>query len=154
MPVTGLDHVSVSCADLSRSLAFYHGLLGIPVRDRGRIGGESLDAVLGVDGAAASYADLELGEGRTLELLAFEHPADEPLAPAVHRAGAGHLSLRVEGLDDLVAVLRAAGAELQSAAPVALEEPGFWHGARVVYVRDPDGATVELIERAGGEATG
>jgi catechol 2,3-dioxygenase-like lactoylglutathione lyase family enzyme len=144
--VLGLDHVSVSCADLERSLAFYHGVLGIPVRDRGRIVGGALDEVLGTVRAAAEYADLELGEGRTLELLAYAEPAGAPLAPAVRRPGAGHLSLRVDDVDALCAAIQAAGFRTMSPGPVTLGDPGFWQGARLVYAIDPDGVAVELIQ--------
>jgi hypothetical protein len=30
---------------------------------------------------------------------------------------------------------------------VTLTEPGFWHGARILYLDGPGGITVELIER-------
>jgi len=145
--IIGLDHVSVSCADLDRSLAFYHHLLGIPIRDRGRIQDGSTAEILGVDHVTAGYADLDLGDGRTLELLAYEEPAGTPLAVEVHRPGAGHLSLRVEGIDALCDRLQAAGHPTASRAPVTITEPGFWDGARVLYVSDPDGAVVELIQR-------
>jgi catechol 2,3-dioxygenase-like lactoylglutathione lyase family enzyme len=145
--VQGLDHVSVTCADLDRSLAFYHGLLGIPIRDRGRIEGGSAAAILGVDAVSAAYADMDLGDGRTLELLAYTQPAGEPLDVAVHRPGAGHVALRVAGIDAICARLRAGGHPTASPAPVTVTEPGFWEGARVAYASDPDGAVVELIER-------
>ena len=35
MKVRGLDHVSVTVADLGRSLAFYRDLLGLRVRETG-----------------------------------------------------------------------------------------------------------------------
>ena len=146
MSVRGLDHVSVTCADLDRSLAFYHGVLGIPVRDRGELAGPEIDAVLGVQGVDGAFADLELGEGRTLELLEYRHPSGAPADSAVHRPGGGHLALRVDDVDALAARLRHAGFAPGSAA--TLDEPGsFWHGARLLYVQDPDGAVVELIQR-------
>lgn len=146
MTVRGLDHVSVSCGDLERSLAFYHGVLGIPIRDRGRIQDGVLAAVLGEPHAVADYADLELGDGRTLELLAYAAPAGAPLHPRVHRPGAGHLALRVEDLDALCTAVRAAGFRVDPAAPATIAEPGFWQHARIVYATDPDGVSVELIE--------
>jgi glyoxylase I family protein len=146
MTVRGLDHVSVSCADLERSLAFFHGALGIPIRDRGRIQDGSLADILGAPHAVADYADLDLGDGRTLELLAFLEPAGEPLDPCVHRPGAGHLSLRVDDIDTLHAAIQRAGFTVHPAAPATITEPGFWQHARVVYVTAPDGVTVELIQ--------
>ncbi len=146
MTVRGLDHVSVTCADLERSLAFYHDVLGIPVRDRGELAGPGVDAVLGVEGVDGAFADLELGEGRTLELLQFRRPHGAPLDIAVHRPGAGHLALRVDDVDALARRLEHAG--FAPGAAVTLDAPGsFWHGARILYVQDPDGAVVELIQR-------
>ena len=44
--------------------------------------------------------------------------------------------------------LTAAGARPLS-EPVALPDDGSgWAGARVFYVRDPDGVTVEIVQRA------
>jgi len=144
--VGGLDHVSVTCADLERSLAFYHGMLGIPVRSRGQLAGPAIDAVLGHDGVDGAFADLELGEGRTLELLQYRRPHGAPLDVAVHRPGAGHLALRVDDVDALARRLEQAGCA--PGAAVTLDKPGsFWHGARILYVQDPDGAVVELIQR-------
>ena len=31
--------------------------------------------------------------------------------------------------------------------PVTISEPGAWEGVRCFYASDPDGVTVELIER-------
>jgi catechol 2,3-dioxygenase-like lactoylglutathione lyase family enzyme len=143
--VRGLDHVSVTCADLERSLAFYHEVLGIPVRDRGSLVGPEIDTVLGVPGVAGRFADLELGEGRTLELLEYRRPAAPPLEVAAHLPGAGHLALRVDDVDALAQRLRGAG--FAPGTAVTLAQPGFWHGARILYVQDPDGAVVELIQR-------
>ena len=146
MSVRGLDHVSVTCADLDRSLAFYHGMLGIPVRSRGQLAGPAIDAVLGHYGVDGAFADLELGEGRTLELVQYRTPHGAPLAIEVHRPGAGHLALRVDDVDWLADRLRENG--YGPGAAVTLDEPGsFWHGARILYVQDPDGAVVELIQR-------
>jgi catechol 2,3-dioxygenase-like lactoylglutathione lyase family enzyme len=144
--VRGLDHVSVTCADLDRSLAFYNGVLGIPVRDRGELAGPEIDAALGHDGVDAAFADLELGEGRTLELLQYRTPHGAPLHVEVHRPGAGHLALRVDDLDAFADRLTEAG--FAPGTAVTLDEPrSFWHGARILYVQDPDGAVVELIQR-------
>ena len=144
--IVGLDHVSVSCADLDRSLAFYHGLLGIPVRERGVLEGGSAGAILGRPDLSARFADLELGEGRTLELIEDSAPVAAVVEP---RTGAGttHLSLRVTDADAAFDHLREAGARLVSDGPVKIDEPGHWHGAKAFYACDPDGVIVELIQR-------
>ena len=46
--------------------------------------------------------------------------------------------------------LRAAGVTIRSRGPVAIEDDGDWAGVTCLYATDPDGFTVELIERVGG----
>ncbi len=148
MTVLGLDHVSVTCADLDRSLAFYAQVLGLEVRERGELAGGSSESITGLAGLRARFADLELGNGRTLELLEFLVPNGPPLAPELPRPGATHLALRVDDADAAFRAIGKAGYTLISRAVTAIDDPGFWQGSRAFYCLDPDGVTVELIERA------
>lgn len=145
-PVRGLDHVSVSSGDLERSLEFYSGLLGIPVMQRAEAEGEEVGAITGLGDSHVRIADLDLGDGRVLELLQFLRPAGPPVETEFHQPGSGHLSLRVASAADTHAALVAAGVAVRS-EPIELTEPGYWNGARCFYTVDPDGATVEIIER-------
>lgn len=148
MTVLGLDHVAVTCADLERSLRFYCGLLEIPLRERGELRGGSAGEILALPQLVARFADLELGGGRTLELLQFVEPAADGLPEPLRRPpGPGHIALRVDDAQRLHRRLADAGCQVHGDGPVTIDEPGFWHGARAFYVVDPDGVTVELIER-------
>ena len=54
-------------------------------------------------------------------------------------------------MDDAQAVyerLAEAGVRCTS-EPVTIETVGAWNGSRAFYVSDPDGVTIELIERPG-----
>lgn len=144
--VRGLDHVSVSSGDLDRSLSFYAGLLGIPVMQRGEAEGPEVGAITGLGDSHVRFADLDLGDGRVLELLHFLSPAGSRVEGDFHHPGRGHISLRVANADEVHAALVEAGIEVRS-DPIELKEPGYWHGARCFYTVDPDGATVEIIER-------
>ncbi len=144
MTVVGLDHVGVHCTDLERTLAFYHGLLGIPIRQRGVLDGADVAAILGRREVDVAYADLELGAGHTLELL--ELGADAAGRDALH------VALRVRDIHAVHARLTAAGVAVRS-APVVLEEAGFWQGSIAFCAADPDGTTVELIQRPGPEGS-
>jgi diaminopimelate decarboxylase len=142
-----IDHVSITCADLDASLDFYTGLLGIELRGRGEAQGGEF-AITGIEDPRVRWADLMLDDGRVLELIEFVEPRGTPHRPQPNDAGATHVSLRV---GDALAVhkrLRQAGAEPRS-EPVTIEAPGDWNGSRAFYVGDPDGVTVELIERPG-----
>jgi catechol 2,3-dioxygenase-like lactoylglutathione lyase family enzyme len=139
-----LDHVSVTTADLERSIAFYRDVLGLPLVDRGELEGEELETLIDRSGARARWAELALGGGQVLELLQYVSPADAAVEPRPWKAGATHVGLAVESLDTLLARVRDAGAAVSET--VTLSEPG-WEGVRCVYASDPDGVSIELVER-------
>jgi len=146
MRVIGLDHFGLACADLERTVAFFTEVLGIPVRERGELDAGA-GAAVGASDLRGRFADLDLGEGRTLELFEIERPrrervANDPLSP-----GGTHVALRVTGIAELAERARAAGYSTRSPEPVELSEPGFWHGLRTIYIDGPDELRVELVER-------
>ena len=145
-PGVRLDHVSVSCRDIERSLKFYADLLEIPIRGRGEMEGAELAEITGVPDGRARWADLDLGAGQVLELIEYVRPAGSATARAFSDPGSGHISLRVANAERSYDTLRAAGVSVRS-RPVELNEPGPWQGSHVFYTVDPDGVTVELIER-------
>lgn len=141
MTVTGLHHASLTVADLDRSLHFYRDLLGVPVREQVDAAAETFAAVSGEAAQHVRIADLDLGDGRVLELI---ERRDGP-APGDHRGG--HIAFQV---DDIVATHRRlvkAGVKARSKPqPLGPEAGRHWAGCIVVYLTDPDGATVELVQ--------
>jgi catechol 2,3-dioxygenase-like lactoylglutathione lyase family enzyme len=141
--VRRLDHVSLRVGDLATSLGFYRDLLGIPVRAHGVLDGGGSEQLTAQ--TAIPFADLDLGSHQTLELLQLA--TEEDLEPA-DRAwpGRAHVSFVTDDVHAAHAALTGAAAPT-SGAPTTMLEPGFWHGASVFYARDPDGHTIELVER-------
>jgi catechol 2,3-dioxygenase-like lactoylglutathione lyase family enzyme len=139
--VTGLHHASLTVADLDRSLHFYRDLLGVPVREQVDAAAETFSAVSGEAAEQVRIADLDLGDGRVLELI--ERRDGNATAD---RAG-GHIAFQV---DDIVATYRRlvkAGVKARSKPqPLGPEAGRHWAGCIVVYMTDPDGATVELVQ--------
>ncbi len=144
--VGAIDHVSVTSGDLERSLGFYRDLLGFTVRGRGDDLGPDELAITGVAQAAARWADLELANGQVLELIEYTNPRGNPSKPNPNDPGATHISLRVPDADAAYARLLEAGVSIRS-EPVTVAGPGDWEGVRCFYASDPDGVTVELIQR-------
>jgi diaminopimelate decarboxylase len=142
-----IDHVSVTCASIERSLAFYRDGLGMAVRDRGRETDERIGAVVGLPGARLRFADLELADGGLVELLEYESPAGRALAPQPNDAGAAHVALVVGDLDAALRRLQAHGFPSRGAPATLDDHDGTWKDVRIAYVADPDGFVVELIER-------
>ena len=147
----GIDHVGITVSDLDRSLQFYRDLLGLTVLDLATEGDPDLAAIVGLEAVEVSIADLATGDGRILELLHFHSPAGSPLRQSNRDPGSAHLALAVDDLESTLGRLVAAGVEQLSTRPVTVRAPGTsWDGCACVYVRDPDGAFIELIERPDG----
>ena len=127
--VADLDHVAIRVGDLDRSLAFYHDLLGLAVRDRD-----------GFEEGELPFVAVAAG-GRHLHLV----PTDEPFDTAQE-----HVCLLLrsddtdtrEAMDQLLEELRAAGVEVLDGEPI--ERLGTYGRDWAAYVRDPDGRVVEL----------
>ena len=124
-----LDHVAIRVSDVDRALSFYHDLLGLSVRDRGKFEDGELPFVAVVAG------------GRHLHLV----PTDEPI-----EVGGEHVCLlfrsddtdtrgTIEGFLD---ELREAGVEIEEGEP--RERLGAYGRDWAAYVRDPDGRRIEL----------
>jgi glyoxylase I family protein len=145
MTVRGIDHAGITVASVAAALGFYRDLLGLRVLDEGEGGGAELDAITGLSGVRIRYAELDLG-GRLLELIEYLPPQGTQLAQRPCDPGASHLALRVDDVDSVCARLVAAGVTV-TGRPTTITAPGAWRGARCVYVEDPDGHTVELVQR-------
>ena len=145
MSVPAFNHVSVTCADFDRSLAFYTELLGLPILDQGVVSGADLEAVIGMSDVHLRFAEIGFGEGGFLELFEYVSPRGEPVRSRTCDPGDVHFCLTVEDVDAVFARLTEAGVTIRSSAPVRLSG-GDWKGAGVFYCLDPDGVTIEIIE--------
>jgi catechol 2,3-dioxygenase-like lactoylglutathione lyase family enzyme len=141
-----IDHVSVTASDLERSVAFYRDVLGLTELGRGEADEPELSDLLALADVRVRWAELDLGAGQILELLEYRNPLGDPLEPSPNRPGATHLGLGVEDIGSYRARLADAGA-LISPGVVTLTEDTDWKGTLTLYARDPDGVTIELVER-------
>jgi catechol 2,3-dioxygenase-like lactoylglutathione lyase family enzyme len=150
--VRRLDHVSLTVADLDRSLAFWRDALGLELLGRGEVTYPHLDRIVGAPSPTTiEWADLAVPGGLVVELFRFRAPDGSPVRPDPWDPGSNHVCLAVDGLDALVERLHAAGYATRS--PAAVEIPvGDWRGHRDIYVIDPDGFTVELTEGPRGSS--
>jgi glyoxylase I family protein len=128
LEIRGLDHVVIRVCDLDRALAFWRDALGCPVERR-------LDE-LGL---------VQLRAGASLIDLV---PVDSPLgragggAPAPDGRNVDHVALRLADFDE--ATLRAHLEEHGIAPGDVATRYGAEGNGPSMYVKDPDGNTVEL----------
>jgi glyoxylase I family protein len=144
--VLGIDHAGITVASVTAALVFYRDLLGLRVTDEGEDSGPELDAITGLTGVRIRYAELDLGGGQLLEVVQFVPTEGSRLSQRPVDPGASHLALRVDDVDAICERLAGAGVTLLG-RPTTITAPGAWLGARCVYVEDPDGRAVELVER-------
>jgi lactoylglutathione lyase len=138
-------HVGLTVSDLARSIAFYRDLLGFTVRyERGEVTAEYMPRLVGLPGARLKIAGLDL-PGLHLDLIEYLAPAGTEVASRTCDVGNGHLGFTVDDVWAAYRQLTAAGVRFKS-EPVAITQ-GPNKGGWAVYFTDPDGITLEMIQR-------
>jgi catechol 2,3-dioxygenase-like lactoylglutathione lyase family enzyme len=139
MKIERFDHVSFTVAELDRSIAFYARFGYEP------IGRRRSDGIMSTGEVTSTDVDVEIvwlraaGGGPMLELVRYLGEPAERARPN-SRVGAAHLCFAVSDLQDSYEELREDGVPFLS--PPRTDQLGtVW-----VYMRDPDGNTVELIQ--------
>ncbi len=146
--ILAADHTGFTVANLDRSLAFWRDVLGFELSHRPHQTGDLASEITGVPGAEISIAVLK-GYGHKIELLEYLAPADrERLRPRPCDVGSVHVALVVDDLDAVLGAIEASG--WKAAGKPQTLKAGPNSGKRVVYVRDPDGTTIEFMQTAGG----
>lgn len=145
--ITGIDHVGITVRSLDASLAFYRDLLGLRVIEIS--GEEDASKIVGIPGTRIRVADLDTGDGRVFELLEYVAAKGPALQQQPNRAGCAHVALRVNDIGAVLARLASAGYH-PDGTPTLITGAVAWEGATVVYLRDPDGAVLELVQRRPG----
>jgi catechol 2,3-dioxygenase-like lactoylglutathione lyase family enzyme len=146
--VRRIHHVGITVANLDRSLAFYRDLLGM--RLIGLSVDEDVGAILGKQVAGVRIADLDVGNDQILELLEYGSENGDVRNYGPDAVGSCHLSLEVGDLTSVLSRLASAGFTPMG-EPTPLTIGGVWEGCTVIYLRDPDGIILELLERDTGE---
>lgn len=131
-------HFGVTVADLDGAVAFYRDVLGLDVLDRFTVGDEAFATGVGVPNATGRFAHLD-ADGARIELVEYDPEGEPAVTESVNQPGAKHLGLAVPDVDAVHAALPEHVETLS--APQTTES-----GTRILFVRDPEGNLVELIE--------
>jgi catechol 2,3-dioxygenase-like lactoylglutathione lyase family enzyme len=146
----GLDHVCFTVSDMDRSLDFYRLLFNSEPLSDGRESSKHAATVIGYDPIDLRFAWFAIpGTETFLELFEFIQPRTQAGNLENYNVGNGHLGLIVDDLDAEYHRLSEAGAKFASHEPVEIRA-GSWQGSKVIYMRDPDGITIELMESPPG----
>jgi catechol 2,3-dioxygenase-like lactoylglutathione lyase family enzyme len=138
-----MDHVSIVVDDLEAAKAFFVEL-GMEFEGAAPVEGPWVDQVCGLDGVRVDIAMMRTPDGHgKVELTKFHTPAAidaEPENAPANVTGLRSVMFAVDDIDDVVARLRAHGAEL--VGEVVQYEDIY----RLCYVRGPAGIIVSLAE--------
>jgi len=141
------NHMGITVSDIDQSVEFYCGVLGLPRPPDAHVfcaGGPALSRVVGASGARLRVAFVSLGGG-ILELLEYKQPATGSQSSSLQNwdVGSAHLAINVVGLQEFYEAKKDV---VEFLSEPQLVEGGPWPGALVVYLRDPDGIPVELVD--------
>lgn len=145
MAIQRLEHIGIVVDDLAAAIEFFVEL-GLKLQGEGPVEGRWVDRIVGLEGVRADIAMMQTPDGNgRLELTKYHSPSYEgDNRPAsANASGIRHIAFAVEGIDDVVARLRARGAELVG------EIERYENLYRLCYVRGPEGIIVELAEKIG-----
>jgi lactoylglutathione lyase len=143
--ITRPHHTGLHVSDLERSLAFYRDLLGFELVFAWNPQAPYIGELVG-------YPDVDLHAAVVrppnsdvfLELLEYRNVESTPVDARMASPGTAHTAYYVDDVDSLYAALVAKG--VKSVSPPVTPTIGPNAGGRAVYLLDPDGIRVELIE--------
>ena len=145
--IVAADHTGITVSNLECSLAFWSDVLGFELSHTAHQKGALAREITGVQGAEIKLAVLKTPSGHKIELLEYLAPADRKrVSNRPCDVGSVHVALLVEDLDAVLARIAASGWKAAGKPQTLTAGPNA--GKRVVYVRDPDGLTIELMQLA------
>ncbi len=149
--ILAADHTGITVSDIERSLLFWRDVLGFELSHRAHQKGGLAEQITGVAGAEILIAVVK-APGHKIELLEYRAPADRRTQNNLRPCDLGHVhvALTVENLDDFLETIAASGWKAAGEPQTLTVGPNS--GKRVIYVRDPDGTTIELMEPGGSSA--
>jgi glyoxylase I family protein len=146
MALQGFSHIGICVSDLDRSTRFYVDVLGFTRLYAVDFTGDEVAATMEQTGTFRSTMLLR-GDLRVELLQWVDVPTTGPGArKPMTELGFTHLSFRVDDVHELSDAVRSAGGEVVEHTLTVLDGAGGAAPTRLLYVTDPDGTRIELME--------
>ena len=137
-------------SDIDRSVEWYTQVLGLQVeRPMRELSGEWISKVTGFEDTRMRMIWLGTGDGCSIELNQYLYPPGEKSGPVRGRndVGTTHVGLEVDDVNEWYERLSRQGVEFAGPPPPMLTEAKYPWAKCAVYLRDPDGNWLEILER-------
>ena len=145
--ITRTHHTGFTVRSLDRSLAFYCDVLGFELAFRWNPQAPYIGTLVGYPQVDLHGAIVRLpGTDICLELLEYRNIEQVPVDMRNGNVGNGHIAFNVDDLAAFWLVLQARG--VASVSEPVTPTIGPNKGGKAIYLIDPDGFRVELIETA------
>lgn len=145
--ITRTHHTGFTVRSLERSLAFYRDILGFELAFQWNPHAPYIGELVGYATVDLHGAILRLpGTDVCLELLEYRNIEQVPVDMGNGNVGNGHIAFNVDNLTEYWAELKARG--VKSVSEPVMPTIGPNKGGKAIYLIDPDGFRVELIETA------
>ena len=143
--ILSTNHTSFTVSDLEWSLSFFRDILGFEVTSKAPRDPRAIQHITGVEEAEVLIAYVR-APGHSVELIQYLRP-DRRAKPQSRPCDVGfaHLAFDVDNID--AAVIAAEEYGVRPIAAPYVTDAGPNAGGKVVYLRDPDGITIELIQK-------
>ena len=143
--ITGIHHFALTVHEMDRSIAFYRDLFGLEVLSDREVKRDYVERITAVECAHLRIVHL-VGYGKQVELLQYLHPRGAARSRDLPDVGSAHLCFVSDDLDADVERLLAAEVTFRSMPVETTNGPN--RGGRGIYVEDPDGNAVEVVQLA------
>ena len=144
MTIKRMDNVLIVVDDLEAVKAFFIEL-GLKLEGQTTVEGPLVGRLIGLEDVRATLAMMRTPDGQGIELDKFHTPAAIRFGPVdapANTLGLRRIMFAVEGIDAVLARMRAHGAEL-------IGEMQYGNAYRLAYIRGPEGIIVALAEQLG-----
>jgi catechol 2,3-dioxygenase-like lactoylglutathione lyase family enzyme len=144
--VGAADHCGLPGRAVARPARFYEEKLGFERVDRWTMSAEYVQKVVGYHpDVTLEIVLLAIPDSEVfLEILEYAGVDRDPIDPDTGSPGTAHFCLFVDGLEELYERLLGEGVQFVSELQTPTTGPN--QGGKLVYMIDPDGIRVELVE--------
>lgn len=140
--IDNFAHVGITVRDLDRSIDFYTNNFGFKLLGKARFDEDFFAAaptLYNLQNTVCPIAILSAPDGMQIELFEFQ-PQLEPEKIPWNRVGITHIAFATDNVPEMYEQLKARNIEF-CMEPMVRPDGGHW-----VFLRDPDGNMIELME--------